>query len=109
MAHLFPPVDSAETVEIAPGVLIPANRYDELMAFIACNAEVAEAIAEIHLEHEFTAENDPLTDEVSTVVPFQFQSELEWKLCDLLMKQSNKHLLQAKAVHSVASFALSYK
>lgn len=99
MTRLFPPVDSAESVEIAPGVFVPANRFEEVMSFIHCNSEVNEAIAEIIMERECT---DPLTDDICTAVPFQFLSELEWGLAEKLVKQSNRHFLQAKTVRSFA-------
>lgn len=100
-----PPVDSRETVEIAPGVFVPESRVDEVMTFICLNPEVAEAIDEIRLERTAI---DPLTDDLPTAVPFQFQSELEWKLAMLLMDRSIANTQRADRVRSVAPWAMFY-
>lgn len=81
-----PPKDGPG-VEIAPNVFIPMNRYEELLAFVECNHDVAEAIFEIELERTSV---DPLTDDICTAVPFDFQATLHWNLA---MRHMDKSIL----------------
>lgn len=109
-------------VALAKGYTIPSDRYAEFLTFIACNPEINEAIFEIVLERTFTADVDPLTEEMCTYVPHWFQSELEWRLAQMLyqlpdpdmqeraqvfIQRSNGHLLDAQALYPVISVALN--
>lgn len=99
-----PPKDGPG-VEILPGIYIPLNRFEELTTFIELNPDVAEAFEETRLERTAI---DPLTDDLCTCVPFQFQSELEWKLAMLLMERSTANIAKANQVRSVTPFSLNF-
>lgn len=103
---LRPPADSRSVVEIAPGIYVPESRYDEVMAFIACNPAINEAIAEIILERTSV---DPLTDDLCIYVPFWFVAGVERDLADRLLNAARANERHAEQVRrSVANFAVSY-
>ena len=101
------PADGPEIVEIAPGFFIPAKRYEEFMDIIERDPEVNEAINEIIMERTST---DPLTEEMCTYVPFDFQADLEWKLAQLMMESENPILHERAQIfieRSNANFAIA--
>jgi hypothetical protein len=102
---ITPPVDSRETVEIASGIHIPANRQDEYLTAIVTNPDVAEMMREITMERTL---HDGLTDDAVVEVPFWFLAEVQRIMALKLLEASTANTAQARKVHSVADAFLNY-